>query len=83
MLYSFAHISFTVGQKPYDSRISGLKEYLPIVSSFVGAHGSDLLLLNLAEAVLKSVGWLTEVKTGREAFAVGNNVRNVLQEDAE
>ena len=78
-----AEIWFAVGQKPYDSRISGLKEYLPIVSSFMGAKGSDVMLLNLAEAVLESANWPTEVKTGREAFAIGDNVRNVLQEGVE
>ena len=49
----------------------------------MGAKGSDVMLLNLAEAVLKSANWPTEVKTGREAFAIGDNVRNVLQEDVE
>ncbi|KAK4204937.1 amidase signature domain protein [Triangularia verruculosa] len=72
-----------IGQKPYDSRISGKKEYLPIVSSLMGAKGSDVLLLNLAEAVLKRAGWPTKVKTGREMFAVGDNVRNVLDGDIE
>ncbi|KAK0727826.1 hypothetical protein B0T26DRAFT_748124 [Lasiosphaeria miniovina] len=46
-----------IGQKSYDSRISGLKEYLPIVSSFMGAKGSDVLLLNLAEGALKDANW--------------------------
>jgi len=55
-----------------------LKEYLPIVSSLMGAKGSDALLINFAEAVLKKAGWPTEVKTGREAFERGENVRNVL-----
>lgn len=47
----------------------------------MGAKGSDLMLLNLAEAALNNANWPTEVKTGREAFAIGNNVRNVFQED--
>lgn len=47
----------------------------------MGAKGSDVLLVNLAEAALEKANWPTQVKTGREAFAVGNNVRNVLQED--
>ncbi|KAK0716702.1 putative amidase [Apiosordaria backusii] len=72
-----------IGQKPYDSRISGMKEHLPIVSSFMGAKGSDVMLLNLAEAALKSANWPTEVKTGRKTFAIGDNVRNVLEEDIE
>ncbi|THZ54669.1 amidase signature enzyme, partial [Aureobasidium pullulans] len=68
-----------VGQVPYDSRISGLKEYMPIVSSLMGARGSDLMLINLAEAVLNNAKWPTEVMTGREAFKVGDNLRNVAE----
>ena len=48
----------------------------------MGANGSDVMLINLAEAALKSAHWPTEVKTGREAFAIGDNVCNVLQEAA-
>lgn len=77
------HIFIEVGQKPYESRISGSKEYLPIVSTLMGAKGSDVLHVNLAEAALKKANWPTKVKTGREAFAIGNNVRNVLQEEVE
>ncbi|KAI1366286.1 putative amidase [Xylaria arbuscula] len=69
-----------IGQKPYDSRVSGLKEYLPIVSSFMGAKGSDVMLINLAEEVLKSAKWPTEVKTGRQAFEIGDNVCNVRRD---
>ncbi|KAK3395311.1 putative amidase [Podospora didyma] len=43
-----------IGLKPYGSRISGRKEYLPIVSSFMGARCNDVVVLNLAEAALKS-----------------------------
>lgn len=46
----------------------------------MGAKGSDVLLINLAEAALKSAKWSTEVKIGREAFAIDNNIRNVLDE---
>ncbi|KAK4213124.1 amidase signature domain protein [Rhypophila decipiens] len=79
----FPALVVPIGQKPYESRISGRKEYLPIVSTLMGAKGSDVLLLNLAEAALKKANWPTQVKTGREAFAIGNNARNVLQEDIE
>ncbi|KAM3518755.1 hypothetical protein MY4038_010009 [Beauveria bassiana] len=58
-----------IGQKPYRSRISGLEEHLPIVSSFIGANRSDLMLINLAEAALKSANWPIEVQTGRDTFA--------------
>lgn len=37
----------------------------------MGAKGSDVLLVNLAEAALKKANWPTKVKTGREAFAIG------------
>ncbi|KAI9642223.1 hypothetical protein NHQ30_009025 [Ciborinia camelliae] len=66
-----------VGQKPYNSRISGLKEYMPIGSSLMGAKGSDVMLINLAEAVLKNTKWPTEVQTGRETFEVEKNFINV------
>ncbi|KAI1345868.1 hypothetical protein F5Y01DRAFT_322529 [Xylaria sp. FL0043] len=58
----------------------GLKEYLPIVSSFMGAKSSDLILINLAEEVLKAAKWPTDVKTGREAFETGDNVCNVKRD---
>lgn len=44
----------------------------------MGAKSSDVLLINLAEAALEKVGWPTEVKTGRERFERGDNVRKVL-----
>ncbi|KAI0199400.1 putative amidase [Astrocystis sublimbata] len=69
-----------IGQKPHDSRVSGREEYLPIVSSLMGARNSDVMLINLAEAALRSAGWPTTVMTGREAFERGDNVCNVLRE---
>jgi hypothetical protein len=44
----------------------------------MGAKGSDALLINLAEAALIKADWPTEVKTGREMFERGENVRNTL-----
>lgn len=46
----------------------------------VAAEFSDEMLLNLAEAALKKAGWPTEVQTGRFAFELGNNVRNVADQ---
>ena len=66
-----------VGQKRYSSRVSGRDEYLPIVSSLVGAKGSDLMLINLAKAALEAASWPTEVKTDRYMFELGENERNV------
>ncbi|CAG8981416.1 hypothetical protein HYALB_00013919 [Hymenoscyphus albidus] len=68
-----------IGQKPYNSRISGSKEYMPIVGSFMGAKGSDVMLINLADSALRSANWPTQVKKGRQAFAVSEMVCNVLQ----
>ncbi|PNS16062.1 hypothetical protein CAC42_4463 [Sphaceloma murrayae] len=65
-------------QLPHESRVSGHTEYLPIVSTLMGASGSDPLLINLAQDVLQKAGWPTEVMMGREMFKVGKNIRNVL-----
>jgi hypothetical protein len=54
--------------------VSGNDEYLPIVAGLVGAKGSDLMLANLAKAVLKANSWPTEVKTGRCMFELADNV---------
>jgi hypothetical protein len=57
--------------------VSGNDEYLPIVAGLVGAKGSDLMLANLAKAVLEANSWPTEVKTGRHMFELADNVRNM------
>jgi len=66
-----------VGQNAYESRVSGRKEYRPILSSLMGAKGSDLMLIKLTEAVLKAASWPTEVLVGRYTFKLGDNKRNV------
>jgi hypothetical protein len=53
---------------------------MPIIGSFMGAKGSGVMLINLAEVALKSAKWPTDVKTGCEAFVIGDNIFNVLQE---
>ncbi len=51
----YFHINCSiVGQKQYLSRVSGNEEYLPI-AGFVGTNGSDLMLANLAKAVLDQI----------------------------
>ena len=57
--------------------MSGNEEYLPIVTSLLGAKGSDLVLANLAKAVLESNSRPVEVKTGRYMFELADNVGNV------
>ena len=81
-----------VGQDAYHSRISGRMEYRPVVGSIVGAKGvenqqtcfdslvfvlgSDLMLLNLANAALSQARWSTVVSTGRVSLRLGDNDRN-------
>ncbi|KAK0611225.1 amidase signature domain-containing protein [Immersiella caudata] len=57
-----------VGQVEYDSRVSGRKESFPICSSIAGAHGSDLMIIDLALKALKHSKFPTKVATGRYAF---------------
>ncbi|KAK4443299.1 amidase 1 [Podospora aff. communis PSN243] len=57
-----------VGQVDYDSRVSGRRESLPVCSSIAGAHGSDLMLLDLAVKALEHSNFPTKVATGRYAF---------------
>lgn len=66
-----------VGQIPYDSRVSGRLEHLPVVASLAGVKGSEPLLLKIAEGAMKEAGWTTEVMTGELCFRVGTNIRNV------
>ncbi|KAF2240819.1 putative amidase [Trematosphaeria pertusa] len=67
-------------QMPYESRISGRLEHRPIVSTLVGARGSDLMLINLAKAAFEAVSWPTTIATGRYMFSLGDNNRNVGDE---
>ncbi|KAK3933741.1 putative amidase [Diplogelasinospora grovesii] len=57
-----------IGQDPFHSRITQTTEQLPIVASMAGARGSDLLLFDLARAVLKRSGKPTKVEPGKYIF---------------
>lgn len=65
-----------LGQNPYDSEVSGLVEYAPIVTSLIGPSDSDRLLVDLAAATLQDANWPTAVLTGRLMFEKGDNERN-------
>lgn len=69
--------SSLVGQMPYQSRISGRLEHRPIGSTILGAKGSDLMLIKLAEAAFRAASWPTSVDVGRYMFPLADNVRNV------
>jgi hypothetical protein len=62
---------------PYQSRISGRQEHRPIASTLVGAKGSDLMLIKLAQTAFDAAGWPTKIDTGRYMYPLGNNLRNV------
>ncbi|KAM5460203.1 hypothetical protein MferCBS49748_007745 [Microsporum ferrugineum] len=64
-----------IGQNPYKSRVSNQTEYAPIFSTLVGAPGTDLTLVKVAEDALKRAGWPTDILTGRFMFEVGDNER--------
>ncbi|RDA84412.1 hypothetical protein CP532_2912 [Ophiocordyceps camponoti-leonardi (nom. inval.)] len=57
----FAHL-------PYESRISGRKEYKAIYGSVMGPPGSDLSALHFVREALDKAGWRTVVETGQLAF---------------
>ncbi|KAM5452134.1 hypothetical protein MaudCBS49596_003488 [Microsporum audouinii] len=67
-----------VGQNPYKSRVSNQTEYAPIFSTLVGAPGTDLTLVKVAEDALKKAGWPTDILTGRFMFEVGDNERHSI-----
>ncbi|PMB66838.1 hypothetical protein BM221_007835 [Beauveria bassiana] len=48
---------------------SASPKYRDDSNNFIGANSSDLMLINLAEAALKSANWPIEVQTGRDTFA--------------
>jgi len=76
-LLALPQLVIPIGQIPYDSRITGNVAYLPVAASIAGASGSDLMIMNLAEAALNCSGWPTEVETGNLTFKLGDNDRNV------
>ncbi|KAG5755894.1 hypothetical protein H9Q70_001490 [Fusarium xylarioides] len=64
-------------QMPYLSKVSGRQEMRPIASTMIGAKGSDLMLIKLANEAFKNAGWPTSIDTGRYMYPVADNARNV------
>ncbi|PNY23790.1 Glutamyl-tRNA(Gln) amidotransferase subunit A [Tolypocladium capitatum] len=64
-------------QLPYESRISGRREYHPVCGSVMGPRGGDLKIIHLVRRALETAQWRTRVDTGRFAFPVADNARNV------
>lgn len=51
----------------------GMIEEKKISDSFLNSKGSDLMLLKLAEEVLKQANWPSTVLTGRYTFTPNEN----------
>lgn len=57
----------SVTQLPYQSRITGKEEQIPMVVSLMGAPGTDVRLEWVVDSLRKS-GRPTKVETGKLAF---------------
>lgn len=58
-----------IGEVPYNSRITGKEEYLPVGVNLVGTPGSDLWLLGTVKTLLDKSGRPGEVQTGSRIFS--------------
>jgi len=56
------------GQIPFNSRITGQQEYLPMAVSLLGAPETDLELIEMTEGFLKHAKRSSRVQTGRTMF---------------
>ncbi|KAH8698244.1 amidase signature domain-containing protein [Phaeosphaeriaceae sp. PMI808] len=72
VLIAGPQVILPIGQVPYHSRITDRTEYLPVAATIAGTRGSDLMLINLAQAALRSASWPTEVETGSLTFKLGH-----------
>jgi len=57
-----------IEQIPYDSKVTGKKEFLPFAVGIVGLPGTDLSLIDMVYECLRKVGRPTSVKTGSLIF---------------
>ncbi|APA11663.1 hypothetical protein SS1G_05122 [Sclerotinia sclerotiorum 1980 UF-70] len=61
-------VSIPVGQRPYDSKVTGVKEYQPVGLMLLGAPGTDEYLIELVKHMLVTSGRPLSVKTGKVTF---------------
>ena len=66
--YADRHHTPSVTQLPYQSRITGQEEKLPMVVSLIGAPGTDMRLLEWTIDSLRKSNRPTKVKAGKVAF---------------
>lgn len=62
-------IVIPIGEIPYDSRITGKEEFLPVGVNVVGTPGSDFWLLDTMKALFKRSGRPAVVQTGSRIFS--------------
>lgn len=65
-------IVIPIGEYEYKSKISGLKEYLPVAIDVVGLPGTDLGLIEAVQHGMVASGRATKVKTGSRMFENGH-----------
>ncbi|KAH8780104.1 amidase signature domain-containing protein [Diaporthe sp. PMI_573] len=61
-------LTIPIGTTPYDSKVTGQTEKLPIGISILGEPGRDMELFDIAYNCLKQAGRPTSVKAGYEMF---------------
>lgn len=61
-------IAVPVGEIPYQSRITGRQELLPVAINVVGAPGMDYWLLDSIKTVLRQSERLSEFLAGKRTF---------------
>lgn len=71
-----------VAQRPYESKVTARTEYQPVSGSVIGQQGGDLMLIQVVKRAFELAEWRTVVDTGRLAFPIGDNSRNVDDQHA-
>lgn len=64
-------IAVPVGDVPYESRVTGQTEHLPVVANLVATPGKDWELMAAVERIMALSGRPTVVRTGKRMFAQG------------
>lgn len=58
----------TVGEVPFESKVTGNVEYLPMGVSLMALPGSDLMLMDIAQKCLEQANRPTTVYAGKSMF---------------
>lgn len=55
--------------------------WFPLSAAVVGAQGSDSFIVNTIQEAMEDAGWPTQVKTGRLAFELSEDLRDKREHD--